>query len=107
MTSVPSRATNLLLQVVALHALHLLASFDLLLPQLLLLPLLDLLLASFDLLLPQLLLLPLVHLLNVRVVLVLLLTIVPMRLAVLAEAMSLSQIDSLSAMRPWTLSITL
>ena len=64
------------------------------------------LLASLDLLLPQLLLLPLVDLLNARVVLVLLLTIVPMRLAVLAEPMSLSQIDSLSAMRPWTLSIT-
>ena len=75
-----------LLQLVSLDPLHLLASLDLLLPQLLLLPLVDLL--------------------NVRVVLVLLHPVLPMRLAVLAEAMSLSQIDSLSAMRPWTLSIT-
>ena len=63
------------------------------------------LLASLDLLLPHLLLLPLVDLLNVRV-LVLLHPVLPVRLAVLAVTMALSQIDSLSAMRPWTLSIT-
>ena len=64
------------------------------------------LLASLDLLLPHLLLLPLVDLLAVRV-LVLLLPTIPMRMALLAVTMALSQIDSLSAMRPWTLSITL
>ena len=63
------------------------------------------LLASLDLLLPHLLLLPLVDLLAVRV-LVLLLPTIPMRMALLAVTMALSQIDSLSAMRPWTLSIT-
>ena len=63
------------------------------------------LLASLDLLLPHLLLLPLVDLLAIRV-LVLLLPTIPMRMALLAVTMALSQIDSLSAMRPWTLSIT-
>ena len=63
------------------------------------------LLASLDLLLPHLLLLPLVDLLAVWV-LVLLLPTIPMRMALLAVTMALSQIDSLSAIRPWTLSIT-
>ena len=63
------------------------------------------LLASLNLLLPHLLLLPLVDLLAVRV-LVLLLPTILMRMALLAVTMALSQIDSLSAMRPWTLSIT-
>ena len=69
--SVPSKATNLLLQLVSLDPIQWL-----------------------DLLLPQLLLLPLVDLLNVRVVLVLLHPVLPMRLAVLAVTMALSQIDS-------------
>ena len=63
------------------------------------------LVALLDLLLAHLLLPPLVDLLAVRV-LVLLLPTIPMRMALLAVTMALSQIDSLSAMRPWTLSIT-
>ena len=85
LTSGLTRATHLLLQLVALDLLHLLASLDLLLPHLLLLPLVDLL--------------------SVRV-LDLLHPVLPVRLAVLAVTMALSLIDSLSAMRPWTLSIT-
>ena len=60
--------------------------------------LLNLLLA--DLLLPL-----LVDLLSVRVM-VLLLHLLPIGMPLLAETMVLAQVDSLSAMRLWTLSIT-
>ena len=83
-TSIPV-VHHRLLQLVSLDPLHLLASLDLLLPNLLLLPLVDLLAIQ---------------------VLVLLLPTIPMRMALLAVTMALSQLDSFSAMRPWTLSIT-